>query len=218
MVAPHPDDEVLGCGGTMARLAAAGAEVHVVIATRGAPPRYSADYMDGVMAEARTAHALLGVHETHHLDLPAAELDTIGAAEINGRIGECLAAIEPDTVFVPFVGDIHLDHQIVFTAAMVWARPRHARAPARILAYETLSETNWNAPGVTPAFQPNSFVDISGHLDAKIDAFAAFASQAKPFPDERSPEAIRALATLRGATVFCEAAEAFVAIRQIWRQ
>lgn len=217
VLAPHPDDEVLGCGGTMARLAAAGSEVHVVIATRGRPPCYPEAYMERVMGEARAAHAMLRVHQTHHLDLPAAALDTLPAAEINARLGDCLDAIAPDTLFVPFVGDVHLDHQIVFTSAMVWARPRHAGAPARVLAYETLSETNWYAPGVTPGFQPNLFVDISDHLDQKIDAFAAFESQAKPFPDERSLEAIRALATLRGATVYCAAAEAFVAIREIWR-
>ncbi|TPG42894.1 PIG-L family deacetylase [Sphingomonas koreensis] len=217
VIAPHPDDEVLGCGGTIARLTAGGAEVHVVIATRGRPPQFSESYMAAVMAEAETAHRLLGVTQTHRLDLPAAALDAMPAAEINARLGECLDAIAPDTLFIPFVGDIHLDHQACFTAAMVWARPRRADAPAQILAYETLSETNWAAPGTTPAFLPNCFIDIADQLTLKIDAFAAFRSQAKAFPDERSPEAIRALATMRGATVFCRAAEAFMIVRQIVR-
>ncbi|WP_432280304.1 PIG-L deacetylase family protein [Stakelama saccharophila] len=217
VVAPHPDDEVLGCGGTMARLASAGSEVHVVIATRGRPPRFSDGYMDRVMAEADAAHAMLGATRTHRLDLPAAELDGVPAAEVNAAVGACLDAIAPDTLFLPFVGDIHLDHQICFTAAMVWARPRSAGAPERIFAYETLSETNWAAPGTTPAFLPDSFIDISAQIERKVEAFAAFRSQAKAFPDERSPQAIRALATMRGTTVFCEAAEAFMAVRQIWR-
>src|SRR3546814_19643111 len=93
--------------------------------------------MGRVVCDARAAPAVLGVHRTHYLDLPAAALDTLPAAEINARIGDCLDVIAPDTLFVPFVGDIHLDHQIAFTSAMVWARPRHAGAPARVLAYET---------------------------------------------------------------------------------
>lgn len=217
VIAPHPDDEVLGCGGTIARLADAGVDVHVVIVTRGRPPHFSDTYMDQVMAEADAAHTLLGVRQTHRLDLPAAALDTLPAAAVNACIGACLAAIAPDTLFVPFVGDIHLDHQVVFTSALVWARPRNAAAPTRIFAYETLSETNWHAPGITPAFIPNCFIDISRQIDRKLAAFAAFETQLKAFPDERSIEAIRALAVTRGAAVFCAAAEAFMAVRQIWR-
>ena len=217
IIAPHPDDEVLGCGGTIARLADAGAEVHVVIVTRGCPPHFSDAYMDRVMAEADAAHAILGVRRTHRLDLPAAALDSLPVAELNARIGDQLARIAPDTLFVPFIGDIHLDHQAAFTAALVWARPRHRDTPARIFAYETLSETNWHAPGITPAFVPNCFVDISRQIDRKLSAFGAFETQLKVFPDERSIEAIRALAVSRGASVFCEAAEAFMAVRQIWR-
>lgn len=217
VVAPHPDDEVLGCGGTMARLAEQGAEVHVVIVTRGQEPAFSKAYMDQVMAEADRAHALLGVKQTHRLDLPAAALDTLPTSRVNARIGECLSEIAPDTLFVPFIGDIHLDHQIVFTSSMVWARPRSASAPARVLAYETLSETNWYAAGTTPAFMPDYFVDIGDHLETKLAAFAKFESQMKDSPDERSLETIRALAVMRGSTVYCPAAEAFMAIRQIWR-
>lgn len=217
VVAPHPDDEVLGCGGTMARLAAEGADVHVIVVTRGQEPAFSRAYMDEVMQEASQAHECLGVSKTHRLDLPAAALDDMPGAEVNRALGDCLSAIAPDTLFVPFLGDIHLDHQIVFTAAMVWARPRSGNCPAHVLAYETLSETNWFAPGVTPAFTPNVFVDISGQLDRKLAAFALFRSQVKRFPDERSPESIRALAMLRGSTAYCEAAEGFMNIRQIWR-
>lgn len=201
----------------MARLAAQGAEVHVVIVTRGQEPQFSKIYMDKVMAEASEAHGLLGVHATHCLDLPAAALDGLGASAVNAAIGDALSDIDPDMLFVPFLGDVHVDHQIVFTSSMVWARPRSTKAPAHVLAYETLSETNWYAPGVTPQFTPNVFIDIADQLDTKLQAFARFESQVKAFPDERSPEAIRALAQLRGATVFCKAAEAFVGIRSILR-
>lgn len=217
VVAPHPDDEVLGCGGTIARLATLGVEVHVVIVTRGHEPSFPAAAMDQVMAEARQAHGCLGVTRTHTLDLPAAALGSLPAAEVNARLGECLSEISPDTLFVPFIGDIHLDHQIAFTSSLVWARPRSTTAPSRIYAYETLSETNWYAPGLTPAFVPDYFVDIADHLETKLESFAMFESQVKDFPDERSLETIRALAVLRGSMVFCSAAEAFKTIRQVWQ-
>jgi LmbE family N-acetylglucosaminyl deacetylase len=215
IVAPHPDDEVLGCGGTIARLAASGARVDVIIMTRGVAPQFDTTQVEQVRREALIAHRELGVADTHFLDLPAAELDHLPAIEINRALGERLDRIAPEVLFVPFVGDIHRDHQITFEAALVWARPRSAAAPRLVLAYETLSETNWLAPGVTPGFLPNVHIDISEHLDTKLAAFARFASQVRPFPDERSPEAIRALAMLRGATVHRRAAEAFVAVRAI---
>ena len=215
IVAPHPDDEVLGCGGTIARLSAAGCEVHVLVATQGRPPLFSEEGVRQVGQEMREAHRALGVTQTHQLDLPAAQLSTVEPARINGAIGEVIDSVRPDTLFLPFIGDIHVDHQIVFTAAMVAARPRHSAAPKTVLCYETLSETNWYAPPSTPAFVPNVFVDISEFLPRKIEAFQKFASQVRPFPEERSVEAIEALARMRGATNHLNAAEAFMNIRQI---
>ncbi|PSJ36390.1 PIG-L deacetylase family protein [Allosphingosinicella deserti] len=215
IVAPHPDDEVLGCGGTIARLAKDGAQTHVVIVTTGQEPRFPRKLVETVREEARRAHAALGVTTTRYLDFPAAELDRVPSSDLNAALGRALDDVAPDTLLLPFIGDIHVDHQLVFNAALVWARPRGASAPARILAYETLSETNWWAPGLTPAFIPNVFVDIGDELEAKLSAFAGFESQLKAFPDERSLEAIRALAMARGATVYRRAAEAYAIIRQV---
>lgn len=215
VIAPHPDDEVLGCGGTIARLADLGAEVHVATVTRGMPPRFAAEQVAAVRAEADRAHALLGVAESHNLDFPAAELDRIAHGSLNDAVAQLVQKVAPDTLFLPFFGDLHVDHQLVFTAGMVAARPRSPRYPARVYAYETLSETNWYAPGVTPGFAPNMFVDIETSLQRKLDAFALFASQAQPFPSERSIDALRALAMMRGATVYRRAAEAFVLLREV---
>jgi N-acetylglucosamine malate deacetylase 1 len=215
VIAPHPDDEVLGCGGTIARLADDGCTVHVAIVTRGHAPRFAPDAVAAVRREADAAHALLGVAQTHFLDFPAAELDTVPHAQINGAMSKLFAEVQPATIFVPFVGDIHLDHQIVFQSALVAARPRTERYPTRIYAYETLSETNWSAPYLGPGFVPNVFIDIAQTLDRKIAAFEAFRSQVHAHPNERSIEALRALATLRGATVHRHAAEAFVLVREV---
>jgi len=215
VIAPHPDDEVLGCGGTMMRLAQLGAEVHVAILTKAMPPRFRPEISEAGRREAREAHKLLRVADTHLMDFPAAELDTVPHAQLNAALGELMGRVAPDTLFIPFVGDVHLDHQLVFLSSMVAARPRLGAGPARVLSYETLSETNWYAPGVTPTFAPNVYVDISEQLDAKITAFQCYASQVKKAPDERSVEAIRSLAILRGATVHRSAAEAFMLLREI---
>lgn len=215
VIAPHPDDEILGCGGTIARLCAMGREVHVAIMTRGMAPRFDETMVKAVEEEARAAHAMLGVRGTHFMDFPAAGLDQVPHAELNGAMHKLVTAVDPDTLFLPFFGDIHLDHQLIFTSGMVAARPRTRHYPRRIYAYETLSETNWNAPGIAPVFTPNVFVDITGFLDLKLEAFGCFRSQEQAFPNERSTEALRALAMLRGATVHRDAAEAFALVREL---
>jgi N-acetylglucosamine malate deacetylase 1 len=215
VVAPHPDDEVLGCGGTIARLTDAGIPTHVGIVTRGKPPQFDPAQARGVAEEALAAHSLLHVTQTHWLDLPAAALDQVPHGELNAAIGALVARVRPATILIPFAGDIHLDHQLVFRSCLVAARPRSPDAPALVMAYETLSETNWGAPTVDPGFAPTCFIDISATLDRKLEAFAAFHSQVRAFPDERSLETIRALALLRGSTVYRPAAEAFHVIRDI---
>lgn len=215
VVAPHHDDEVLGCGGTIARLADGGAEVEVLVVTRGQTPPFDRALVERVRAEAQEAHAILGVSSARFLDLPAAGLDTVPHVELNRAVGAAVREAAPDTLFVPFNGDIHLDHQLVFAACLVAARPNRPDYPARIWAYETLSETNWNAPGVTPGFAPTLHVDIAATLGRKLDAMRAYASQVRPFPDERSIEALEALARLRGAAVHRHAAEAFIALREV---
>ncbi|MCJ8158785.1 PIG-L deacetylase family protein [Sphingomonas sp. LaA6.9] len=215
VIAPHPDDEVLGCGGTIARLAATGCRVTVVLATRGKPPRFNAAAVGALESEMTAAHARLGVSRRHWLDFPAAELDRVPHAVLNDALHDLVAAERPEVLFVPFIGDIHLDHQILFQSSLVAARPSPDAFPRLVLAYETLSETNWYAPYVTPGFLPTVFVDIADHLTAKLEAFGCYASQVKPFPHERSTETLGALAKLRGATVCKAAAEAFVLVRAL---
>lgn len=217
VIAPHPDDEILGAGGTMARLAKAGHEVVVAVVTSGRPPAFSAVQVEQVQSEAARAHALLGVRRTLWLDQPAAGLFDMPHSELNAALRKLVLEVDPQTLIIPFVGDIHIDHQLTFLSALVAARPHQAEFPATILAYETLSETNWNAPYVTPGFLPNVFVDVNETLTLKIEAMQMFASQLRPFPHERSVEALNALAMLRGASVHCRAAEAFVLVRHVIR-
>jgi LmbE family N-acetylglucosaminyl deacetylase len=215
VIAPHPDDEVLGAGGTIARLAAAGNEVYVAVVTEGKPPAYPAEGVARVKDEARQAHALLGVKDTFWLGLPAAGLSETAHSELNAALFSLVTKLRPKTLIVPFVGDMHIDHQLIFASAMVAARPHFENYPQLILAYETLSETNWNAPYLTPHFTPNVFIDISDWLEAKLEAMQCFGSQVRKPPHERSLDTLRALATLRGATVLKNAAEGFVLVRHV---
>jgi N-acetylglucosamine malate deacetylase 1 len=215
VIAPHPDDEVLGAGGTIARLNDAGAEVVIAIVTKGMPPLFDGAAAENVRREARAAHAHLGVTRTVFLEHPAARLDQVPHHELNRTLGELVREIAPETLLLPFVGDIHLDHQLTFLSALVTARPHGAAFPGRILCYETLSETNWNAPLMSPSFVPNVFVDIAAQLERKLVAMRQYGSQQRAFPHERSLEAVRALAMLRGSTVHRPAAEAFMLVRQV---
>jgi len=216
IIAPHPDDEILGVGGTMARLAAEGNEVYSAIVTKAREPMFSRELIETGRAEAVRADKILGVKKTIFPDIfPAALLDTLPHSEVNAGIRKLIAEVDPEILFVPFYGDLHIDHRLIFESALVACRPNGQKIPSRIYAYETLSETNWNAPGLTPAFAPNVFVDISDFLELKLQALEIFASQMQPFPNERSIEAIKALAIHRGATVNRRAAEAFVLIRNI---
>ena len=215
VVAPHPDDEVLGPGGTLLRHLAEGDDVHVVIGTRGEESRFGTEQVARVQGEARRVHVFLGVTGSHFLDLPAARLDDIPLADINAALATVFEVVRPGTVYVPHPGDLHRDHQLVFQAVMVCSRPGGAYAPSRILAYETVSETEWFAPPLTPAFVPNVFVDISAHIEKKLEACAMYESQIRPAPHQRSIEAMRAMSVTRGHTVGVRHAEAFMLIREV---
>jgi LmbE family N-acetylglucosaminyl deacetylase len=215
VLAPHPDDEVLGAGGSMARWAREGHRVHVAVVTRGRPPLYPEAGEARCRAEALAAHRILGVAETRFLDFPAAELDGNPHRELNQALDDLFRDLEPEALYLPFPGDVHLDHQRVFHSALVAARPCRPGCPRRVYAYETLSETNWNAAYLTPGFLPNHYVDVGATLDTKLEAMARYRSQLQEPPHERSLAALRALAVLRGATVGLAAAEAFVTIRTV---
>lgn len=216
VIAPHPDDDVLGVGATMARFAAEGRKVAVAIVAKGQPPLFDPAFIEQGRQEAREAHRLLGVCETIFLDFPAAQIDEVPHHELNRAMQRLLQERRPQTVFLPFRGDIHYDHQLIFDSAMVALRPSEGVGVEEVYAYETLSETNWYAPrGITPPFVPDLFVRVDDYLDAKLRAMALFRSQLREFPDERSLTALEALARHRGAIIHSRAAEAFMTIRRV---
>lgn len=217
VVAPHPDDEVLGVGGTIHRLCREGHDVTVAIATKGWSPLFAESQVNQVRAEAAAANERLGTTTLRFLDLPVTQLHALPEHELNGTFDRLFMEERPAWVFLPFPGDRHEDHRQIFDACQVALRPALDRPSVeRIVCYETVSETHWAAPGLEPAFAPQMFVDVSDDLDAKLDAMGQYASQVRPAPDARSLQAVSALATWRGSVVGVAAAEAFAVVRECW--
>jgi N-acetylglucosamine malate deacetylase 1 len=213
VIAPHPDDEVIGCGGTIASYCKQGSEVHVLIVTRG-DKLFDQKQVVRARKEALAACNLLGVKKLHFADLPAIKLDTLPQYKINEVLLDFFRQIEPDILFIPFLGDINRDHQIVHKSCMVAARPTLMSLEA-IYCYETLSSTNWNSPGLTPQFSPNVFMNITDTIEMKIQALKSYASKIKEYPHECSPESAWAISQYRGGFVNLPHAEAFMCMRQI---
>lgn len=218
--APHPDDEVLGCGGMIAKHIAQGDEVTVCVMTCGKAPIFDDSpakengWPHNLYPEICASHKLLGVKQTLFLQFAAAAMETELRYHMNGKVCDVINQVKPDVVYIPHFGDMQKDHTITVEAVMVAVRPKGAHRVQSVYAYETLSETEWNVPHSTNTFIPNVFVDISEYLDIKLQAMACYQSQLGPFPDPRSLEAVEALAKLRGSTMKAKAAEAFMLIRE----
>lgn len=215
VIAPHPDDEIIGVGGTIKKRVDAGHDVYVCVVTKGCEPLFSNELVEQGRRECREADATLGVKETIFLDFPAVMLETVPRYKLNEGILNIIRRIKPDEVYIPHRGDMQLDHKMIVDAAMVALRPKYEHVVKRIYAYETLSETGWDIPNTTNEFIPTVYEDISSTLNSKIRAMYIFQSQLAEFPNARSIGAIDALAKYRGATVSVKAAEAFVLIREI---
>lgn len=216
VIAPHPDDEVLGCGGTIARHAENGDEVMVCIVTKGCEPLFSLESVKKVRSECQKADSCLGVKKTIFLDFPAAMLEEAPRHELNDAIVKVVQNFRPGIVYIPHRGDMQLDHKLVADASMVALRPKYEHRVKRILAYETMSETGWDVPNCANQFVPAAYNDISGFLERKLEALRIYTTQLLQFPDSRSIEAVSALAAYRGSMVRMRAAEAFEVIRDIW--
>jgi len=215
IVAPHPDDEVLGCGGIMKKFADLGESVYVVVITRGTPKMYADEKITNIRNEALTSHTILGVKETKFFDFHAPELDITSNAAISMKLALMLKEWGISDLFLPHRGDIHHDHSMVFKAGLVAARPVGNYSVKNIYCYQTLSETEWAPPFSDDAFIPNHFINVEKEMSFKLEAMQCFKSQIRPFPSTRSLETIDALAKFRGSTVGFKRAEAFMTIRTI---
>lgn len=215
VIAPHPDDEILGVGGTIAKRVKEGNEVYSCVVTKGCSPLFTTEFIKQGRKECRDADKLLGISKTIFLDFPAAMLETVPRYKLNDSILNIVQDIKPEEVYIPHRGDMQIDHKMVVDAAMVALRPKYEHKVKRIYAYETLSETGWDIPSVVNEFIPTVYENISETLKNKVEAMQVFKSQLGLFPNARSIGAIEALARYRGSTISVDAAEAFSLIREL---
>jgi LmbE family N-acetylglucosaminyl deacetylase len=216
VIGAHPDDEVLGLGGTIAKLAAEGEDVFVAIVTDGSSTQYPGDREKRLQKEEelRACCRVLGVREVVHGQLPDMQLDGVQHTVLNDFIGDHIAKWRPDTVYTHYP-DVNRDHVRIFESTLVAVRPTPGALVRRLLLYPTPSATEWDVPVMKQPFTANSFVDIEAHLETKIEALKAYGTELRAFPHPRSPQAIRSIAEAAGIKVGLRYAEEFMLIRDI---
>ena len=212
VIAAHPDDEVLGCGGTVALHARAGDEVTAVIACEGESLRYGPGGV-GQSEHSRRAAEMLGLKESRRLGFPDQRLDTLTLLDLIAPLERAVQEVRPAVVYCQFGGDANRDHELLFRAALVATRPLEPFLEA-VYAFDTASSTEWGYPR---SFVPDTWVDISTTLEQKLCAMACYESEVRPYPHPRSLEALRHRAHAWGNQCCMEAAEVFMTVRRTLR-
>lgn len=218
IVAAHPDDEVLGCGGTIARLAGE-QDIRVVILGEGITSRThlrSSAARVGLRRlrdEALAAGAVLGAQSVEFGGLPDNRFDERPLLRIVQQVERCIERYQPTAVYTHHPGDLNIDHRMTFQAVLTATRPVSHCPVRELYAFEVPSATEWAFQRLEPVFKPNVFIDISDTIEAKVQAMRRYAGELRPFPHPRSPEALRAIAQRWGSVAGMPYAEAFELIR-----
>ena len=212
VIAAHPDDELLGSGGTLKKLINHGYKVITVIFAKGRKEA-EATIKEAVIK----ANKHLGIEEIIFLEFPNLLLETFPLHVINKEIEALLEKYEPEMIFTHHYGDVNKDHQILFQAVITAARPLPGKNPVEILCYETVSSSEWSQQTNDKTFKPNYFVNITETIDEKLEALQFYDVEMRPFPHPRSYKGVQYLAQVRGMTVGVEYAEAFEIIRRVWK-
>jgi N-acetylglucosamine malate deacetylase 1 len=214
--AAHPDDEVLGMGGTIAVHAKLrGDAVRIVCVTDGSSSQYPGDsaIRERKNDEARRAAEVLGVSDYVHLDFPDMRLDTVAHMDVNGVAHSQIRAFAPDVVYCVHP-DVNLDHRAVFDSVMVATRPVPGQTVRRVLTFAPPSSSEWTPPPIS-TFLPTWFVDVSDTLELKLEAFECYRTEQREWPHPRNARALRATAEHYGSWIGADAAEPFVLIRAV---
>jgi len=215
VIAAHPDDELLGAGGTLARHVMDGDEVHAIIVADGASSRYPDELVSTLEKQARRAAEVIGCTSLQFLSLPDQRLDTVPLIELTQRLEGVLDELEPGTVYTHFPEDVNADHRLVSRCAWTACRP-YARPQLRKFAvFETPSSTEWAWPMPGTEFRPNLFVDVTDTLETKIAAMECYATELRDYPHPRSSQALMEHAAYWGSRIGRLAAEPFVVLREV---
>jgi LmbE family N-acetylglucosaminyl deacetylase len=216
----HPDDEVLGMAGVLAKHAADGDDVHVCLLSDGVTSRHE-ELTSEVKAKleqrkenAREACEILGASVSFH-DFPDNQFDTVALLDIVQTVESEIADHQPEVVYTHHYGDLNVDHELTARAVVTATRPLRDSSIDRVLAGEVLSSTEWSVPEPSNAFQPTTFVDISDHLQQKLDALACYEEELRDHPHPRTVENVRRNARLWGGKSGVEAAEPFELLRAV---
>jgi LmbE family N-acetylglucosaminyl deacetylase len=216
-ICAHPDDETLGCGGTLLRHRAEGDTIDWVVTTQAHTPQWTKEVIERKAAEVAAVANAYSMQGLHKLGFPTVQLDTIPFAGVVDALRKVIEQIKPEIVYLPHHGDVHTDHHVVFQATFVVLKAFYMRAMGvrRVMSYETLSSTEAAPPQAHRAFIPNVYSNITPQIDRKIEIMSMFATEVQADPMPRGPSAIRALARFRGATVGVDYAEAFMLVREV---
>lgn len=216
VVVAHTDDEALGCGGTIARHVARNDAVYAVFLADGVTsrPYASTVELDERNAAARKAQHILGIQHTYMLGFPDQRTDSVPFLEIVKALEDVFQDVQPEVVYTHHSGDLNIDHRITHQAVMTACRPVPGACVKQIYAFEVLSSTEWNTPGIAP-FVPNVFVDITDYLAIKMEALAAYELEMRSEPHSRSLINAKRLAEFRGSCIGIKAAEGLSLVRSI---
>lgn len=212
VVAVHPDDETLGCGGTLLKHKANGDDIHWLICTT---IDKNHNYYERRESEINKVSHAYDFDSVHNLGLKTMQVDEYTMSEIIGKISKVINEVQPNIVYLPFKGDVHSDHRKIFEASYSCTKSFRYPFIKKIYMMETLSETEFAPSTKEDSFIPNIFVDISEYIDKKIDIMQIFESEIAEHPFPRSLENLKALGTIRGATANCKYAESFVLLKEI---
>jgi N-acetylglucosamine malate deacetylase 1 len=216
VIAVHPDDETLGCGGTLLKHKANGDQIHWMIATDIKESEgYDISTIKKRNKEISKIEELYEFTSVNKLNLSTTKVDTYSMSVLVSKISSVIDRIKPEIIYLPFKGDVHSDHKYIFDAAYSCTKAFRYPFIKKIYMMETLSETEFSLSTKEDSFVPNVFVDISKYIDKKIEAMKVYESEMGDHPFPRSERSIRALATYRGSTSSCDYAESFMLIKEI---
>jgi N-acetylglucosamine malate deacetylase 1 len=222
VIAAHPDDEVLGCGASIAKWSDAGEEVHVLImaeggTSRGATRDTASNREELLLLENAVHQAadILGTASIKLLSFPDNRMDSLDRLDVVKAVEVEVERLKPEIVITHHCGDVNIDHRVIHESVVTACRPQPGHPVHRLLAFEVPSSTEWQPPNSNISFQPNWFEDVSETIDHKLEAMSVYQSEIREWPHSRSLESIEHLARWRGGSIGCEAAESFVLMREL---